>query len=310
MKDVCEQQETVVNKPDPREYARKLEMLLERFPRTDGEKWRGHEIEDATDYMVTSSYFSALKEGKFKRPGIRQLSLIANVVGFPFDLWRMEPELWDEYLAVHPSRGGFRSPLPGQPVPQVPCGGQLASLVENLFANKHNLVTGNPFTEEEVARWSRGRISTEEIRVMRGGAQIGPPPEIKLLGISDVFGEPPWYWYMPSRARWITDEMDATPPDPDRLSTDITEAILESSKSLDLSEKRMLLAFIRLFRAEDVEFTNGSGVRSKIPRRGVGNEDPREAGPESRANEDRNDVPQRGSGGGEKTLGDREREAE
>ena len=295
--------------PEGSEVARRFNLLLEKFPRADGEPWTGVEVEEATSHMVTGSYFSALKVGKLKRPGIRYLGLIADVMGFPFELWRIEPELWDEYLLENPARGGFRSPRPRQPVPRVPAGEELARLVNALFERKPAR-TGEPYAEEEVARRSRDRVSVGEIRLMRSGGQIGPPPEIKLLGISDVFGEPPWYWYVPSRPGWITDELKTTPRDPDRLSTDITEANLEGSKSLDLGEKRMLLAFIRLFRAEDVEVTNRSGVGSKVLRRGVGNADPREAGPESRANEDRNDVPQRGSGGSEKTLGDREREAE
>ncbi len=82
--------------PSGPEVARRFNLLLAKFLRADGEPWTGAEIEGATDHRVTSSYVSALKHGKFKRPGILQLELIAEVMGFPFELWRVEPELWDE----------------------------------------------------------------------------------------------------------------------------------------------------------------------------------------------------------------------
>lgn len=95
---------TGLNAPDEarRKMARIFGLLLERFVRGDGEPWRAVEIEAATGGEVTSSYVSALRKGKFKRPGIRQLELISEVMGFPFELWRVEPELWDSILGGHP----------------------------------------------------------------------------------------------------------------------------------------------------------------------------------------------------------------
>jgi transcriptional regulator with XRE-family HTH domain len=84
------------------EAAAKFAELLLRFPREDGEPWRPVEIEAATGGRVTSSYVSALKKGKFKKPGIRQLELIAQAMGFPFELWLTEPELWDEIPGGRP----------------------------------------------------------------------------------------------------------------------------------------------------------------------------------------------------------------
>lgn len=86
---------TLEELPSGNEVARRIGLLLRRFPRGDGEPWRPSEIEVATDYGVSSSYFSALKTGKFKRPGIKQLSLIADAMGFPFKLWLTDPEDWD-----------------------------------------------------------------------------------------------------------------------------------------------------------------------------------------------------------------------
>ena len=181
--------------PGGSEAGRKFNLLLESFLRADGEPWTGSEIEEATGHEVTGSYVSALKAGKFKRPGIKYLGLIADVVGFPFELWRLEPEFWDEYLEAHPPRGSIRSLPPSQSVPRVPCGQVLASLVGRLFAKGRNPATGEPYTEEGVARRSRGRLTAEEVRRMRSGEQVGPPPEIKLIALADAFGVPPRYWH-------------------------------------------------------------------------------------------------------------------
>lgn len=77
------------------EIARRFELLLDRFRRADGEPWRAVEIEAATGRRVTSSYTSALRKGKFQSPGIPHLRCIAETMGFPFDLWYVEPEEWD-----------------------------------------------------------------------------------------------------------------------------------------------------------------------------------------------------------------------
>ena len=219
--------------PSGKEVGGRVDLLLHRFVRADGEPWRPVEIEEATGGQVTSSYVSALTRGKFRRPGIKQLSLIADVMGFPFELWRMEPELWDEELKKHKTRGGFRAPSRGgQPVPRVPCGDELAGLVDALFAHQPDPATGEPYTEEGVAMRSRGRLSAEEVRLFRAGEQLGPPPEIKLLALADVFDVAASYWYAPQ---------DSTAGDEVRTS----EAILEACGDLTGAELEAVLAFAR-----------------------------------------------------------------
>lgn len=186
--------------PNGEEVAKRFVLLLEKFPRGDGEPWRPVEIEEATGHQVSGSYVVALKKGKFKRPGLKQLSLIADVVGFPFELWRTEPEFWDEELKKHKVRGGLRGPaqVPGgarTPLRRVPAGEDLGRLVDDLFRNKKNPATDEPYTEEGVAARSRGRLTAEEIRLMRRGEQEEPPPELKLVALSDIFDVPTSYWF-------------------------------------------------------------------------------------------------------------------
>lgn len=218
--------------PSGKEVEGRVDLLLRTFPRADGEPWRPVEIEEATGHQVTSSYVSALKAGKFKRPGLKQLSLIADVVGFPFELWRVEPEMWDEELKKHKERGGFRAPPRGQPVPRVPCGDELAGLVEYLFEGRPDPVTGEPYTADGVAMRSRGRLSAEEVRLFRTGEQLGPPPEIKLLALADVFDVAASYWYAPQ---------DSTAGTEVRTS----EAILKACGDLTGAELEAVLAFAR-----------------------------------------------------------------
>ena len=174
--------------PGGPEVARRFRLLLDMFPRADGERWRGAEVEEASGGAVTGSYFSALVKGKFQRPGIVQLSALSDVIGFPFELWRLPTELWDEYLEQNPARGSFRTAAPGRPVPRVPQGAELANLVEKLFA-------WGPYTEKEVAVRSRGRLTAGQIERMRSGGQAEAPPELQLITLSHVFGVPYTYWY-------------------------------------------------------------------------------------------------------------------
>ena len=174
--------------PGGPEVARRFRLLLDMFPRADGERWRGAEVEEASGGVVTGSYFSALIKGKFQRPGLIQLSALADVIGFPFELWRLPTELWEEYLEQNPARGSFRTVAPGRPVPRVPQGAELAALVEELFAR-------GPYTEKEVAIRSHGRLTVGQIEQMRSGEQTEAPPELQLITLSHIFGVPYTYWY-------------------------------------------------------------------------------------------------------------------
>ena len=174
--------------PGGPEVAQRFSLLLDMFPRADGERWRGAEVEAASGGAVTGSYFSALIKGKFQRPGLVQLSALSDVIGFPFELWRLPKELWGEYLEQNPARGSFRTAAPGRPVPRVPCGAELANLVEKLFAE-------GSYTEKEAVLRGRGRLTVEQLERMRSGEQVEAPSELQLITLSHIFGVPYTYWY-------------------------------------------------------------------------------------------------------------------
>ena len=88
--------------PSGEEIAWRFNFLLDRFPRADGEPWRGAEIEAASGRRVTSAYISALRKGKFQSPGIAHLRSISETMGFPFELWYVDPGEWDHVPGGRP----------------------------------------------------------------------------------------------------------------------------------------------------------------------------------------------------------------
>lgn len=211
------------------EIADKFQLMIERFPRADGEPWSGAEMQRATDGQVTSSYFSGLRKGKWKQPGIRHLSLIADVMGFPFELWRLDPEYWEEEIRRHSKYNDARNNYQREPGEEaerdpfvaafrlyeedismsstatLPNGEDLANLLNILFDSKTDPRTGQPYTINRVSRLSRGRVEPEEIARMRAGGQTEKPAEIKLIALSQVFGIPMSYWYVSNEQQPVID---------------------------------------------------------------------------------------------------------
>lgn len=88
------------------DQAEKFERLLELFPHPQRmnaptpqqRAWKMSEIERATGGEVSSSWLSAFRRRKTKKPGMRMLDLIAQAMDFPFELWLSEPEEWGRIL--------------------------------------------------------------------------------------------------------------------------------------------------------------------------------------------------------------------
>jgi hypothetical protein len=57
--------------------AQKFEGLLEMYPRPDGRRWSGQEIDEATGGVVTRSYVTNLRKGRIENPGYEKLRAIA-----------------------------------------------------------------------------------------------------------------------------------------------------------------------------------------------------------------------------------------
>src|ERR687897_1862798 len=121
--------------------AQKFEALLEIYRHPDGRKWSGQEIDEATGRVVSRSYVTNLRKGRIENPGYEKMRAIAKAMGFAPQVW-FEDGLGDGRL------GGRAEESSG-----------LAGRVEHVFDVIRNPRTGEPYTNEEVARMTLGDLS-------------------------------------------------------------------------------------------------------------------------------------------------------
>jgi transcriptional regulator with XRE-family HTH domain len=67
--------------------AQKFEHLLDTYRRSDGRRWSGQAIDEATGGIVTRSYITNLRKGRRENPGYEKLRAIAKAMGFPPEVW-------------------------------------------------------------------------------------------------------------------------------------------------------------------------------------------------------------------------------
>jgi transcriptional regulator with XRE-family HTH domain len=67
--------------------AQRFEHLLDSYRHPDGTQWTGQQIDEATEGLVTRSYFVNLRKGRIKSPGHDKLAAIAKAMGFPPAAW-------------------------------------------------------------------------------------------------------------------------------------------------------------------------------------------------------------------------------
>lgn len=209
-----------------KKYAEKMRLLLERFPNPKtGQPWKGSEIEEATRSFVSQSYFSQFGKGKYKRPGLEYLAAIADVMGFPFELWRAEPEQWPRIL--HEKKAVGR---------RVGNGAVVAEKFQVLRRAVLNPRTHEPFTDGEIVGRSLGRLAFEDLAKIRGG-DAGDLTYDKVLALSDVFDV--------SFEYWLEDVGDGGPLlDPEileALKSEETHRLLHRTRGLSKAHKNMLL---------------------------------------------------------------------
>ncbi len=67
--------------------AEKFERLLDSYRHPDGSRWTGQQLDEATDGVVTRSYFVNLQKGRIRSPGYEKLGAIGQAMGFPPAAW-------------------------------------------------------------------------------------------------------------------------------------------------------------------------------------------------------------------------------
>lgn len=168
------------------DVAFRLERLLETFTHPDGSAWRGAEIEHETGSVVSQSYFSALRKGRIRRPGAEQLRSIAEVMGFPLELWHADFEQWPRILE-HRTYGA--SPSSG-----VAGSRSIRQSFRTIWRTVPNPQTKAPYTYEEISERADGEISPEEIRQIADGENENPD-YYTIVALSELFNVSTDYWH-------------------------------------------------------------------------------------------------------------------
>ena len=69
------------------DYGRKFVYFQDRYRKPDGRKFKHKDIERETNGYVSAAYISNLKQGHNENPSYDRLCAIAEVMGFPPELW-------------------------------------------------------------------------------------------------------------------------------------------------------------------------------------------------------------------------------
>lgn len=61
--------------------------MLDTHRRSDGSKWTGRRLQEATDGLVPRSYFVNVRKGRIESPGYEKMAAIAKAMAFPPAAW-------------------------------------------------------------------------------------------------------------------------------------------------------------------------------------------------------------------------------
>jgi hypothetical protein len=201
--------------------SQKFEGLLDSFRRSDGSRWTGQQLDEATGGVVTRSYFTNLRKGRIESPGYEKLAAIAKAMGFP-------PEEW------------FEEGVGGAPAGRSGDGRGIAGRVEHLFDAVRNPSTGERYTNAEVARMTLGDLSEEDVEGIRTDS-VSDPTVGQVAALASVFGVEPSYLVDRGEPVFDGELVEAL-----RDET-VREAAREIS-SLPERERRLVLGIVRQFR--------------------------------------------------------------
>lgn len=213
-------------------YARRFEILLRMHPRTDGRPWKASELEEASGGRLSQAYLSSLRKGKIGRPGFEQLFTISELMGFDAAHWRTDPEELE--------RAAERSSA----VPRAAGAPDYARLLEELFETRPDQKTGRPWSEEDVAEASGGRLTRETVRKIRSG-EFWNPSMAQLIALAEVFGVSATHWARaPGRAPLVDAETLALLEDPN------ARALAWSTRGLSRGDKDTVMLVVEAMKAK------------------------------------------------------------
>jgi transcriptional regulator with XRE-family HTH domain len=203
--------------------AQKFEYLLDTYRRSDGHRWTGQQLDEATDRVVTRSYVTNLRKGRIENPGYEKMRAIAKAMGFA-------PKVWFEDGLSEVRSIGRAEESRG-----------VAGRLEHLFEVVRNPKTGEPYTNAEVARMTLGDLSEEDVERIRTGA-IGDPTVGQVTALASVFGVEPSYLLDRGEPLLLDEQLVHALRDED------VRAITRESSRLPDRERRLVLGIVRQFR--------------------------------------------------------------
>lgn len=236
-----------------RYYAERFKKMLRLYPHPSGRSWRGRDFEEATNGFVVGSYITALRKGRIDNPGVQKLKSIADVMDAPFDLWLEEPEDWKRRARTYLDDERYESTALGAVIreggpigTEEPSGSStLADLLNRLFDEVRNEATGEPYTNREISALTQGRLSEDEVRLMRGG-DLSNPTRGQLLALSDAFDIDPSYWFGRGSRRPVLN-----PDLAEALKDDRNYALLHKSLGLRDSDKDIVMVLMEQLRGRE-----------------------------------------------------------
>lgn len=212
------------------DWGRKFRYFQETYRKPDGRKWTNMDIERATNGFVRGNYITNLKNGRIHQPGLDRLRAIAQVMGFPEELWLRK----DRELPTTMQEGGANE---GGPT--------LADRLNALFNVTINQDTGKPFTNRELADLTYGRIDEETLAAARDG-RVTDLQGGQYIALSNVFGVDVSYWYVQP------DELPPLdPPTNIALRDEMTREVLHKFHGRSDEQKKLILAMLDQLAASD-----------------------------------------------------------
>ncbi len=201
--------------------AEKFERLLDTYRRTDGRRWNGADLQEATGGVVIRSYVTNLRKGRIENPGYDKMRAIAKAMGFPPAAW-FEEDVGDG-AGVEPNGEG------------------LAERVEHLFEIVRNPKTGEPYTNGEIARMSAGDLSEEDVEGIRTG-RVANPYVRQVGALAAAFGVEPSFFLDRSKDPYVLDGELLT-----ALRDRMVRAITREGSRLPDREREIVLGMVRQF---------------------------------------------------------------
>lgn len=156
------------------DFGEKFLQFQRTYRKPDGSRWSAADIERSTERFVRANYITNLVHGRISQPGYDRLRAIAQVMGFPTEVWFHKDQFEPPKTATS----------------------TLADKLNSLFkaANKTR-PKKQPLTEREVADLTFGQLTEEQVIASRRG-KVEDLKGAQYLALSNVFGVPISYWYV------------------------------------------------------------------------------------------------------------------